>query len=393
MEEVGKENYFHVKVGLPNAGLDPAFDCNHVSNEELRSIFGERVPGKGYLFDGAKSGEVKARVLELYPAISQIPELPAGLFLPESFARAVVSEVFHRYPMNWAKYAEDRWRGKKIESGDELTVLYRTPDRNATYVEIVYKGLEAEIADAEKDFNTAVAAHSVGHERAVLMRQTAKPPLTDMDRYKLQIKLRCIEESIDSSEAKLQKWGAMRSVVEGFADETFMRFFEDEIHGEEQRILEAVEEVQRMKEVLTETSERDLAVAIEVEKRLSSAKQDAADKVRGLKENLRQLQIWSSTSMFRAPSPRIAAPTQNIDSITLTVQGCSLCNQGFPAMDLVTASCACPYHPWCAAVQTSLREHCARCGEHFAENWLNSFGFFKCEGTSMSRMCIDFQYC
>ena len=40
MGEVGKEGYFHVKFGLPNVGLDPGKDCNHVRNEELRSIYG-----------------------------------------------------------------------------------------------------------------------------------------------------------------------------------------------------------------------------------------------------------------------------------------------------------------------------------------------------------------
>ena len=58
-------------------------------------------------------------------------------------------------------------------------------------------------------------------------------------------------------------------------------------------------------------------------------------------------------------------------------------------MDLVIASCACPYHPVCAAVLTLLFDNCAKYEEQFLENWLNNFGLLKCKGMSMSHIYLN----
>ena len=46
-EEIGIEEWFATIVKLPCTGLDPSRDCNHVSNEEITTMFGEKLKYKG----------------------------------------------------------------------------------------------------------------------------------------------------------------------------------------------------------------------------------------------------------------------------------------------------------------------------------------------------------
>ena len=98
--ERGREAWFASEAHLPNNGLDPTRDCNHVSNEELQFMFGSKEKNKGYVYTAAKIHRLRERVVELYPAIWQCHSPPEGNFIPESFARALISEVCHLHPMN-----------------------------------------------------------------------------------------------------------------------------------------------------------------------------------------------------------------------------------------------------------------------------------------------------
>ena len=42
-EEIGTEAWFATIVKLPCGGLDPSRDCNHVSDEEITTMFGEKL--------------------------------------------------------------------------------------------------------------------------------------------------------------------------------------------------------------------------------------------------------------------------------------------------------------------------------------------------------------
>ena len=44
----GSEAWFAKVVGLPNWGLDPRKDVNHVSNKDLLVLFEDKVSHKGY---------------------------------------------------------------------------------------------------------------------------------------------------------------------------------------------------------------------------------------------------------------------------------------------------------------------------------------------------------
>ena len=64
--KVGSEAWFVERVGLPNWGIDPLMDLNHVKNEVLLEVFEEKIPNKGYCIFKCKSDKVKERMVELY---------------------------------------------------------------------------------------------------------------------------------------------------------------------------------------------------------------------------------------------------------------------------------------------------------------------------------------
>ena len=75
-EEIGTELWFATIVKLPCSGLDPSWDCNHVSDEEITGMFGEKLKYKGYQYSEAKAMDVKARFEELYLVVYQSKKIP-----------------------------------------------------------------------------------------------------------------------------------------------------------------------------------------------------------------------------------------------------------------------------------------------------------------------------
>ena len=108
----GDELWFQLIAGLPRVGLDPERDTTHVSDEELIKVLGRKVQNKGYSYKNAVIKQARSLAEELYMPIYQV-DSPPNKFIPESFARALVSKVCHSMPMNWSQYAEGVWRHKK----------------------------------------------------------------------------------------------------------------------------------------------------------------------------------------------------------------------------------------------------------------------------------------
>ena len=125
---IGSEKWFAKIVGLPNWGINPLRDLFHVKNTDLFDVFQRKVSHKGYELAQCKSLKVKSRMEELWGPVFQC-SLPNKGYMPESFARAVVSEVLHSTTIDWAKLAFAKWRAKPLsskiyyytEGGQELT--------------------------------------------------------------------------------------------------------------------------------------------------------------------------------------------------------------------------------------------------------------------------------
>ena len=75
-------------------------DINHVKNQDLQWVFGDKVQMKGYSYHKCKSKRLKRRVEELYRPMFQQLDLPKEGYIPESFARAAVFESFHYTSIN-----------------------------------------------------------------------------------------------------------------------------------------------------------------------------------------------------------------------------------------------------------------------------------------------------
>ena len=124
---IGSEKWFAETVGLPNWRINPLRDLFHVKNTDFFDVFQRKVSHKSYEFAQCKSLKVKSRMEELWRPIFQC-SLPNKGYMPESFARAVVSEVLHSTTIDWAKLASAKWRAKPlptkiyyyIEGGQEL---------------------------------------------------------------------------------------------------------------------------------------------------------------------------------------------------------------------------------------------------------------------------------
>ena len=118
--EIGCEDCFREVVGLQNWGIDSLRDINPVKNQDLQQIFGEKVPMKGYSYLNCKSKKLKRRMEELYKPLFQQLELPKEGYIPESFARAVVSEALHFTSINWAVGCREVANKRCTESGNSV---------------------------------------------------------------------------------------------------------------------------------------------------------------------------------------------------------------------------------------------------------------------------------
>ena len=96
---------------MPNWRINPLRDLSHVKNEDLLEAFQRKVSHKGYQPAECKSSKVKARIEELWEAIFQCKLLESG-FTPESFTRAIISEVLYSTNIDKAKLACAKWRAK-----------------------------------------------------------------------------------------------------------------------------------------------------------------------------------------------------------------------------------------------------------------------------------------
>ena len=79
---------------------------------------------------------------ELYKPLFQQPEMPKGGYVPESFARAAVSEALHFTSINWARLVAEKWR---IRNAPSEIIHYNKGEEKLTYQSMVLSSLEAGI--------------------------------------------------------------------------------------------------------------------------------------------------------------------------------------------------------------------------------------------------------
>jgi hypothetical protein len=158
--ERGDEMWFRVVVGLPHQRLDPSRDCNHVGDWELEAMFGPKKPMRGYVYTDARLDKIKVRVELLFLSIYQVDKLPLDGCIPESFARAVQSKIYRGYPMNWARFAEERWKRKKNIHKEERIQYYSVPGSQTRDIFILDR-LTVEFDEQQKIIESTSQRHAL----------------------------------------------------------------------------------------------------------------------------------------------------------------------------------------------------------------------------------------
>jgi hypothetical protein len=118
------------------------------------------VQNKGYSYKNAAVKQVRSLAEELYMPIYQV-DSPPDEFIPESFARALVSEVCHGMPMNWSRYAKGVWgrkKGNKVEQQrrEAIPVIkYKPVGSQKTFETRILAKLQRECREKFKDYRDA----------------------------------------------------------------------------------------------------------------------------------------------------------------------------------------------------------------------------------------------
>ena len=388
------EEFYARRIGLPNVGLDPSKDCHHVRDDELTWMFGEKKRYMGYNFLEAKSPRVRDRVKELLPPIWQSPLKADACYIPESFARAVVSEVCHHTQMNWARYASHR--GKVSAKVGEGEYFYGTKGQTR-YADLVIRRISEEIVSAEEELqHTSAAELSQKHEVENLR---AKQPQDPREQLKVQLELQSLNGKLLSATGLVDSWRKSRASVEECGSEDLSLWYEQRIECEVKVIAALEDSIRRLKEE-SQDSATELLEASEEEKSLSAMKIRQTVDVERRKTLLLTVQTRANIALTRTPSPIIEEKESTPETHEIVIQPCALCRSGFPNFDIVVAPCLCIYHPWCVGMQCWLEENCANpfCKDKFPESWLRSFGLYRMEGMSSStkcfqRVCLFFLLC
>lgn len=200
MAEAEKEMYFAEKIGLPNVGLDPAMDCSHIRDEELVLVFGEKVRDHGYKFLEAKPESVRDRALELIPAIWQCELTPSISVIPESFARALVSEVCHHNLMNWARYAALSSTGDFPKEGNDGVFVYFRHGLK-TFADLAMVRIRDEIDAGVEECHFADRAHELKLTEVDALEAKLLDPA---HRLKVQLEVQCLNKKLKHTKGEVE---------------------------------------------------------------------------------------------------------------------------------------------------------------------------------------------
>ena len=145
--QIGSENWFAEVVGLPNWRINPLKDLSHVKNAEILEVFQRKVSHKGYQIFECKSAKVKSRMEEIWKPIFQCKPPESG-FMPESFTRAVISEVLYSTNTDWAKLASAKWRAKTHPA---KIYRYTEGGNQLTYKKVILQNLQFDIDEIAEE--------------------------------------------------------------------------------------------------------------------------------------------------------------------------------------------------------------------------------------------------
>ena len=386
-------------MGLQNWGIDPLRDINHVKNQDLQQIFGEKVPMKGYSYLNCKSKKLKRRMEKLYKPLFQQPDLPKEGYVPESFARAAVSETLHFTSINWARLAAEKWQ---IRDAPNQIIQYKEGEENLTYKSVVLISLETEIQrmhdglrvlEEEEDRamkNVEVVRRSTDAHAGVDWNKKNNENLKKA-KVKLQFELEDLEYSksrtvaLCASPEQLDLWATWSGKVDSLEESTKslkqqIQDLESLCREDNQDTLDALENLRVIKE------------------KVKDANAEIAKKRKILYElytpSYRPISMNPSSFVLPKDMDNDMDPQKSTDLMLVGyIKPCALCTKEFPNKDVILAPCGCNYHPWCCVTQNWLSRDCAddNCKVPFTKAWKQSMGVFNRRGKSLWELFFLFR--
>jgi hypothetical protein len=385
----GEEEWFQLEAGLPRGGLDPEKDTSHVSDEELIKVFGRKVPNRGYLYKEAIVAKVTMRAEEIYKPIYQTECLPEQ-YISESFARALVSEICHLMPMNWARYAEGVWARKKGDVADQMrrenapTVRIEISRAEKTYESAIVERLELE--SREEDAMFQAATNTLQRVRMTLVELRDRTPGDGSEiegRAQVERKIKRSKLSLDMAKCNLK-------FVRKFLEEVSSEFETDLLAHYKEREVEEEQNVLRCQQELEEALQgrlefdKPLTDAMKRERELQAEIETFIPMLERKRKILEQLKGSSHRTLILRPSKSLIESSREVQVPTFQWMPCALCKTPFPLKDVVLAPCMCLYHPWCIVMQNWISDSCAKddCKMIFDDSWQKSHGLFYMQGKS-----------
>jgi hypothetical protein len=386
----GSKHWFGSVVGLSTRGLDPGWDTSHVVDWEVVRMFREQKYNKGYCFAAARSEKVKRRAEELYMPVYQEDKLPFDLYIRESFARAIVSEICHDDRMNWARYAEDMWNRKKrtFDRGCP-TQYFKSLEVGNTYAAVLKEGLKVKLEEEELELKSIVEDHERAIEEVNKLHEARTTGMTEADiLFKAGIKkeILTLRRSLDHGKCDLEYAKKYMEIYKsGPPNPVMVMHYQNEIADTEQiisetevKLKEAVLRLEMLDEPYKSAKLREYELKLTVE-----VKSDTLEKNRVSKQGLMQkLKANCQVSIELRPSRFIVESNDAGKRLVIEVGRCALCLAPFPHHDVVIAPCRCPYHPWCATFQSTRIRACANseCRNMFTETWQKNMGLISIQG-------------
>jgi hypothetical protein len=400
-QEIGKEAWFHLEVGLPDKGLDPGRNCYHVPDYQLKQMYGPKVQQKGYCYANAKLEKVKQRAEELYKAIHQVDHLPPDMYITESFARALVSEVAHKNRMNWARFVEDVWSRKKTHRKSSAPILYmQEPESVNTLDAIIRSKLELEMAQEQEQHRSITLEHKQALSELEKLCQSPSIGITEEEieaKADIQRRILTIKCSLDLAILGRDYASELLKIYQGpdgnGSDNVVEKYME--MHSRE------IQEVQKCRMAL-ESAVQELEGFNGVLKKANDLEVSLRSKMDNLSSNLtkkstvmRHMIKNSKHPLHLNPSRFILEGGQGLNEGSIKIGPCAMCGGSFPHLDIIVAPCLCLYHPWCAVMQNWISRSCVResCQTEFTVPWQKSMGLFNIQGIPQTLKSPTFAYC
>ncbi|KAG0561554.1 hypothetical protein KC19_9G072800 [Ceratodon purpureus] len=138
--------------------------------------------------------------------------MPKNECISETLARAIMSEVCHGHPMNWAQYASERWRVKRNRKKKESMIKYGGKESKNSYYQLVKAKVEGELAKSELQHSEIDAEYSDRHVFISMLMSSPKNPASGAEEERIKIWISRLRGQLQVSE------GNLKNIVESAQD-------------------------------------------------------------------------------------------------------------------------------------------------------------------------------